>query len=244
MMVERPHREPSRLLESTPADRNAEVRRARMLAALVLAVALAYVGLMSVVSIRAHLGLQTQMNDLGNADQALWRAAHGDWRMVVSNDLYGELRSRFGIHANVIFLPLAALYRLWRTRGCAGVATWRAPRPRLHSRNRLGGRCGLLPPAAFLASPMVHDANLYDFHVTTLTAALLVWTIWAFQRDRAAIAYPLLLLMMTCKEDAPFLGLLLGLVLMLEGRAKRGAMVAGWRPPTSSWCWDRAAGDR
>ena len=233
VLAGRPESRPSGSVESQVSDRSADRRRGRTLTALVLAAALAYTAFLAVLSIRADAGLQTQMNDLGNADQALWRAAHGDWRMVVSNDLYGELRSRFGIHANVIFLPLAAFYRLWTdprmllvltSLACAAAAVG------LHAiaRNRLGGSWWtLLPPVAFFASPMVHDANLYDFHVTTLTAALLVWTIWAFQRDRTAIAYPLLLLMMTCKEDAPFLGLMLGVVLMLEGRAKRGAIVAG-----------------
>ena len=225
--------EPPLSRATEPEHRRPGRRQARALTAVVLLMALAYACCLSALAIRAHLGLQTQMNDLGNADQALWRAAHGDWRMVVSNDLYGELRSRFGIHANLIFLPLAALYRLWSdprlllvlaSAACAAAAVglYRV------ARHRLGESWwALLPPAAFVASPMVHDANLYDFHVTTLTAALLVWTIWAFQRDRPALAYPLLVLMMTCKEDAPFLGLLLGLVLMLEGRTKRGAVVAG-----------------
>lgn len=206
-------------------------RRAWTLTALVLAAALVYAAFLSALSIRAHLGLQTQMNDLGNADQALWRAVNGDWRMMVSNDVFGEVRSRFGLHANLIMLPLAAIYWVWTdprlllvltSLSCAAAAVG------LHAvaRQRLGASYWtLVPPAAFLASPMVHDANLYDFHVTTLMAALLVWAVWAFQRDRAVVGYALLLLMMTCKEDGPVLGVMLGGVLVLTGRARRGLTV-------------------
>jgi hypothetical protein len=183
------------------------------------------------LSVRAHLGLQTQMNDLGNADQALWRAVNGDWRMMVSNDVFGEVRSRFGLHANLILLPLAAIYGIWTdprlllvltSLSCAAAAVG------LHAvaRQRFGASYWtLVPPAAFLVSPMVHDANLYDFHVTTLMAALLVWIVWAFEREQAAVGYALLVLMMTCKEDAPVLGVMLGGALVLTGRVRRGFTV-------------------
>ncbi len=187
---------------------------------------------MSALSLAAHFGLQTQMNDLGNADQAVWRASTGDWRMMVSNDAYGEIRSRLGLHWNLVFLPLAALYLIWpdpcallllNTLSCALAAVG------LHSIARL--RLGvtwwtLVPPLAFLASPMVHDANLYDFHVTTLMAALIVWSIWAFERDRPLIAYPLLASALLCKEDAPVIGVMLAVTLWLTGRRRHGLVVA------------------
>jgi hypothetical protein len=106
-----------------------------------------------------------------------WRAAHGDWRMVVSNDLYGELRSRFGIHANIDLPAAHDLYGLWPDPRLLLVLTSVAcfrPRPLRDCHNRLSGSLWtLLPPAALPHEPDGHDANLYDFHVTT-DAALLV----------------------------------------------------------------------
>jgi len=57
-------------------------RKGRAATLLVLGLALAYTLFLSTLSILAHRGLKTQMNDLGNADQALWAAAHGDWAMT------------------------------------------------------------------------------------------------------------------------------------------------------------------
>lgn len=204
---------------------------AQLLTITVLLTAIAYTLLMSDLSIRAHHGLLTQMNDLGNADQAIWRAAAGDWRMTSSNDPYGELRSRFGIHINTVFLPLSQLYRWWpdprlllvlTSSACAAAAVG------LYAvgRARLGASAWTLAaPAAFLASPMVHDANLYDFHVLTMMAAAFVWAVWAFERERPVLAYALLGLALLCKEDAPLIGVMLGLVLLLRGRSRHAIAV-------------------
>src|SRR4051812_16192527 len=76
------------------------------------ALALAYAVFLSFLAIEAHHGLKTVMNDLGNTDQALWGAAHGRLAMPQSNDVDETIRSRFGIHANFIFVPLSLLYRI------------------------------------------------------------------------------------------------------------------------------------
>jgi uncharacterized membrane protein len=67
---------------------------------------------MSLFCLWAHEGLRTQMDDLGNMAQALWGASRGDWLMTQSNDLDGVLRSRLGVHTNLIFWALAPLYAL------------------------------------------------------------------------------------------------------------------------------------
>jgi uncharacterized membrane protein len=101
-----------------PTPRQAEDGRARprsvhFQAAIAVTAAVLYALVFSFFSARAHHGLRTQMNDLGNADQVLWLAARGDWTMPQSNALDGHVRSRFGVHSNLIFLPLSLLYRLW-----------------------------------------------------------------------------------------------------------------------------------
>jgi len=60
----------------------ARSRSAHLQAAVVVAAAVVYALVLSFFSLRAHQGLQTQMNDLGNADQVLWAAADGDWTMT------------------------------------------------------------------------------------------------------------------------------------------------------------------
>ena len=43
--------------------------------------------------------------------------------------------------------------------------------------------------AWFWLSPMAQEANLYDFHVVTMEAALLVWTVFAFETGRARLGW-------------------------------------------------------
>lgn len=193
---------------------------------LVLILALVYAVFLSTLSIIAHRGLATQMNDLGNADQALWAAAHGDWAMTQSNDLDGELRSRIAIHANLIFWPLSLLYLFWPNpelllvlgslaSAATGVGLY------AFARQRLGKTWwSLVPPLAFWLSPIVHDANLYDFHAITVATALLVWMVWAFASGRLRLGWVLLVLAMLCQEDIPLVTFMVGLFLTLR-RSRR-----------------------
>lgn len=201
-------------------------------ARLVLCAGLAYVLFLGSLSVAQHRGLRTQMHDLGNADQAIWDASRGHLAMIQTNTDDGRPRSRLGVHANLIFWLLALPYAfvhdprllLWLgTLACAaaGLGLYAL------SRHKLGDTWwATAPPLAFWASPMVHDANLYDFHVVTLVAALLVWCVFAFETSRTRLAWVLLALALACNEDVPLLAALLGLWLALTGRRKLGAQVA------------------
>jgi len=205
--------------------------RSRLLIPAAFGLALFYIAIFLTFSLLTHRGLQTQMNDLGNADQAFWQAANGDWRMVVSNDVFGQLRSRFGMHVNLLFLPLAALYRLWsrpemllilNTVACAAAGLGLF----FFGRVRLGRSWwSLAPIGAFYLSPMVHDANLYDFHIITVGTALLVWTVWAFDTGRRGLALVLLGAALACKEDIPVVAMMLGLAYVLSHKWRRGLLI-------------------
>jgi len=208
------------------------LRRLLASRAAIFFVAVLYVALLSTLSIVQHRGLKTQMNDLGNADQALWAAAKGDWSMTQSNTTQGRAMSRFAIHANLIFWPLSLGYWVWPDPewllvlssiacGAAGLGLYAI------ARRRLGpGTAAVVAPLAFYASPIVHDANLYDFHTITLATAFLVWTIWAFDVGRARLAWGLLIGMLLCQEDMPFIGVALGFWLWWRGSRREGLAVA------------------
>ena len=191
-----------------------------------------YMVLLSTLSIVQHRGLKTQMNDLGNADQALWAAANGDWTMTQSNTRQGRPMSRLAIHANLIFWPLSLGYRIWpdpewllvlNSAACAiaGLGLYAI------ARRRLGDGLGaVVAPLAFFASPIVHDANLYDFHTITLATAFLVWAVWAFDAGRPRLAWGVLFGALLCQEDIPFVGAMLGFRLWWNGSRRQGLAVA------------------
>lgn len=193
-----------------------------------VACAVLYASFLSILAIRAHLGLQTQMNDLGNANQVFWAATQGDWQMHQSNNLDERIRPRFAVHANVLFLPLTLLYHLWADPRIllvlASIACATTGLGLFFLSRRLLGESWwtLVPPAVFFLSPIVHDANLYDFHIITLAAAILVWSIWAFATNRIRWGWVLFGLLLLCKEDMPFVGLMLGTHFLITGERRRG----------------------
>lgn len=168
------------------------------------------------------------MNDLGNMDQAVWRASQGDFTMRVSNFPNGQIGSRIVIHANFIFWLLGPLYWIWSdpqvlliltSLACAlaGLGLY------FFARHHLGtSGWSFIPPFAFWLSPLVHDANLFDFHVLTVAAAFLVWAVWAFETGRVRTAWILIVLAMTCQEDIPLMTFFLGVYFFLSGNRRRG----------------------
>ena len=151
--------------------------------------------------------------------------------MPQSNWTDGVTRSRFGIHCNIIFWLLAPLY-------------WLCPRPEilliltscacalagfgiyLISRKKIGNSWwAIIPAVSFWLSPMVQDANLYDFHVVTLATVLFVWMIWAFDSGRIKAGWALLALTLMCKENMPLLIAMYGIYLLLDRKRNLGIAV-------------------
>lgn len=199
---------------------------------LVLASALAWTLFTGALALAQHRGLRTQMHDLGNADQAIWDASRGHPYMIQTNTDVGRPRSRLGVHLNPIFYALALPYRvfpraelliLFAVLSCtaAGLGIF------AFARLKLGDSLvAALPPLAFFLSPMTQDAALYDFHVVTLAAALLVWCVVAFEERRTRLAWLLLALALLCNEDIALVGVMLGAFLWRSGRRREGAIAA------------------
>jgi uncharacterized membrane protein len=198
----------------------------------ILGLAIVYALFFSTLSIIQHYGLKTQMNDLGNVDQALWASANGDFAMTQSNDLDGKLKSRLGIHANLIFWLLSVIYMvlpypeillMLASVACAGTGVGIYAIARKH----LGDTWwAVVPAVAFWISPLVQDANLYDFHIITVSTALIVWTFWAFDTDHPRIGWTLLILALLCKEDVALVTIMIGIYFMLSGSLRTGVLVA------------------
>lgn len=200
-------------------------------AAVVLAAVL-YAVILGWFSVAAHRGFLTQMNDLGNADQAIWAASRGDLRMTVSNDVDGVVKSRLAVHLNVLYLALAPLYLVARSPVfllLLGVASVALASLGIHAwaRRHLGdGWTAALFPLAFLLHPMVHDATLFDFKIVTLATAALVWSIVAFESGHPVAGWVLAIVVLLSQEDLALLTLFLAVWLAANGRRKGGAALA------------------
>jgi uncharacterized membrane protein len=193
---------------------------------IILFLAAAYFLCLSYFAILNYQGFKTQMNDLGNADQAIWQASLGHLSMPVSNDVFTNSTSRFYRHANFIFWLIAPLYRIWpnpeillviTSLACAlaGLGLFAIARHRLNK-----SWWSLAPPIVYWLSPMVQDANLFDFHVVTIMSALFVWMIWAFDTGKNKTGWVLLFLALLCQEDVGLMLLMYGLYLIISGKNK------------------------
>ena len=184
-------------------------------------------------AIASHHALTTQMNDLGNAVQAIWSGTQGDLMLHVSNDVDSRIKSRLAVHTNVLYYAIVPLYALYPHPellmilasigvGLAGLGVYAYAR--LHGNDR---PWTLLLPLAFFAHPLVHDANVYDFKIITVATAALVWSIWAFDSGRNRLGCALAAIVILSQEDHALLVIGLGVYLMLTQRKRLGALVAG-----------------
>jgi uncharacterized membrane protein len=203
----------------------------RMLLWTAVGLAVLYTAVMSYFCIIQHFAFRTQMADLGHVMQALWSATQGDWAMTNYSTGLGEARSRLGMHANFFYYLLVPFYFIYTHAatllvltsvacGAAGLGLF------FLARHRLGDTWwSLVPPAAFYLSPIVHDANLYDFHIITFTTAFVVWMVWACETGRVKWMWFFLTAAMLCKEDVPLITAMFGVYLVLTQRKKLGIQV-------------------
>jgi len=154
--------------------------------------------------------------------------------MRVTNDPDGEIRSRLGVHANVIFyafaLPFAIIPPLVDHMECillvltstacglGGLGIYRYANHHLPN----GRGYPFWIAMAYWINPIVHDANLYDFHITTFISTFIIWMLWAWATGRTITGWVLFTLALLCKEDVAPLLLVLGIGQIVAGNRKTG----------------------
>lgn len=181
--------------------------------------------------------LMTNAEDLGIMDQALWNTLHGQMlhqticNSISDTNCFGpEGVSRFALHFEPLLLPISLLYLLWPNPKTLQVlqvlvvasgafpAFWLA---RLRLRNEW---IGVLFALLYLLYPAQQNALIFDFHAVTLTAALLLFTLYFLYARKTVLLFIFALLSMACKEEIPLMIALVGLwSLLLQRRLRTGA---------------------
>jgi uncharacterized membrane protein len=195
------------------------------LAKLVLAAAmLAYVALFSILAVTHHHNLATHFYDIGVYDNVVWNTLHGDF--------LDTTLAKGGDHSSGHFDPILALialpYALYpRTESllvvqtlwlCSGaLAVWMVARRRL-TNEWLATLCAL----SFLLYPALHGTNLFDFHSLALIIPLVVWLIYLLDAGRLRLVWPVLALLLLCREDVSLLCCLVAVYAILSGHTKTG----------------------
>jgi uncharacterized membrane protein len=182
--------------------------------------------------------------DMGNMDQAVWNTLHGNlfhftnMRAPLLKEAWGT-ETRLSFHIEPILLPLSLMYLVHAGPETlivvqAIVVSLGAPAAcRLSLRVTGSAAVAVAATTAYLLSPALQAATLYEFHAVTLVAPLLLWAIVFLEERR----YPYFLLFaaaaVACKEE---IGLIVAALVLWDwwrGGSRRFALTtaavsAGW----------------
>jgi len=164
-------------------------------------------------------GLTAPVWDLGQGQQVIWSLAYGHgWASSF------ELGHNFlGIHMELVFLPIAAVERLWPhpavplVFSAIGLAAT-APAAFLMLRALLPDRPAAMWLALALAATIpfwaaTQEAARDQFHPENLALAPAMLAAWAGLRERRLLLWVLVVVVLCCKEDQTYTAFVIGLLL-------------------------------
>ena len=168
-------------------------------------------------------GLTAPSWDTAQGQQLIWSLAGGHgWASS-----YDQGANFLGIHLELVLLPIAAVERMWPSPSvplvvaAAGLAAT-APAAFLMLRALLPDRPGRTWLALALAAPMpfwaaTQEAARDQFHPETMALALAMLALWAGLRQKRALLWALVVLVLSIKEDQTYIAFLIGLVVWRLG---------------------------
>lgn len=212
--------------------------------ALTLLLSLAYAVFFSWLSLQRYDAFLMHALDMGNMDQAVWNTLHGhlfsftNMRAQIPMEAFGTT-TRLSFHVEPILLPFSLVYLIH-----AGpptliiaqaliVAFGTPAAARLALRVTGSATLALAAAIAYLLSPSLEAATLYEFHPVTLAAPFLLWAI-VFAEERLYVPYAICAVAaMACKEEIGLIVAVLGLWLLWRGADRRVALASmivgvGW----------------
>lgn len=170
-----------------------------------------------------HDALQTNAEDLGIMDQAIWTTLHGNilhqtiCNIISDTNCYSpDGVMRFAIHVEPILFPISLLYALWPSpktllviqtlivASGAFPAFWLA---RLRLRSELAG---VAIAILYLLYPAQQQATTFDFHAVTFTAAFFLFLFYFLYTRRIGWVFVFAVLAMACKEEIPLVVAVIG----------------------------------
>ena len=166
-----------------------------------------------------HDAFLTHGEDLGIMDQVVWSVWHGQFfhqsicNPISDTNCYGNLNltgiSRFAIHFDPMLILISPFYfvvpnpktlqviQVLVVASGAFPAFWLA---RLRLRSELAS---IAIAALYLLYPALQWATIFDFHAVTLTASLLLFTLYFMYTRRTILLFVFAILAMSCKEEIP-----------------------------------------
>lgn len=154
------------------------------------------------LAVERDQGLWSATIDLGIFKEALWHTLQG---RVMHSPAVGY--SFLGEHFAPVLFLLVPLYGLWPTSACLLTVQTVAVSATGYPVYRLARSLGLRRVtatalvAAMLASPPLHTALLYDFHMDLLALPAMAWLVWMLQCRAWWGAWVALVALVSVKEE-------------------------------------------
>jgi uncharacterized membrane protein len=217
-----------RLAPVVELDADERARMFRRNALYVLAGAVLFAAIYSLLSWLQYRAFMDARFDLGNMTQAVYNTAHGHFLMTTTGDAHPRQISRLGAHVDPILALFAIPWLVWPSPvmllvlQSVIVATGAWPAYRLGVRFTRDPRAGALLAGAFLLYPALGFLVLNEFHPVALATPLLLWAFLYIEEGRWLWAAPFLVLAAACKETVPLVLALVGIYFALRKRS--------WRP--------------
>ena len=189
-------------------------RYSRLAQGLVWMLIVLYILFFASLSIRQHETLQTGAFDLGNYDQAVWNTIHGHPLRFTTVE---GLTIRLAQHVEPILLPISLFYLIYSSPKTLlvlqtiviAIGAWPLY---LLAREKLRSEFGgIVFAAAYLLSPALEAANLFDFHAVSLAPTFLLWAFYFLEKEKDPWFIVFSVLAMSCKEEISLLIVMMGL---------------------------------
>lgn len=208
-----------RLLALAPiAELDAASRRRlyRRCAIYVIAAAVLFAILFSVLSWCKYRAYMDARFDLGNMVQAVYNTAHGRILEITTGEATPRQISRLGSHVDPILVPLALAWLVWPSPTMllvvqaviVAAGAWPAYRLGVHATR--DPRAAALLAGAYLLYPATGFLVLNEFHPVAFATPLLLWAFLYLEEDRWVRAACFLVLAAACKETVPLVIALMG----------------------------------
>ncbi len=187
-----------------------------------------YVVYVSVHTILHHRSLGTSAFDLGIQENTLWNTIHGD--ILYSSLMHGHY---LGVHTSFVLLLIAPIYALAPTTEtllvlqslALGLTAW--PLFSLARRVLDSEPQAALVALIWLTHPAVGGGNFYDFHPVAFAPLLLCFAALCWWTERWRWFWVCMVLLLSVKEEMAIVAILLGLVIVIGGHRRQGAMLVG-----------------
>lgn len=192
---------------------------------------LLYIAYFTTASFLRHDNFYSGKFDLGNMDQTVWNTVHG--KIFEFTDPNGtDVVSRLSYHADFILVLLAPFYWVWSdpkmlllvqtvVLALGSVFVFLIANEILRDRTY-----SLVFSLAYLLSPSVQHANLYDFHPVTLATTLLLASYYFLLKRRLVWFLLFAILAGLTKEQIWLITMLLGLSFYFRRKKAVGLLVA------------------